>query len=260
MFLCCSKDPSVGILAGPDKIITVKIAKITQTSPDTKIFRFALPDKSKKLGLPVCQHIRIVADIDGSEVFHSYTPIAVDTKGFFDCVIKIYPEGRLTQYLDQKSVGDSVNIYGPVGKLSYKKGNFVKTDDGSVVAAKPKSIAMVAGGSGITPMYQIMQFIADNKLSINCQLLFSNKTESDILIQNELDNIAKHGNMEVQHTLTRHQGEPPKRMKCGRVNSDMMKSVFRQPDLILACGPPQFNKAVKEAAGEAFPQIKVHVM
>lgn len=260
MFSWFKKNSNPVALKGQDHVFNVKIASITQTSPDTKIFRFELPDPNSELGLPVCQHIRIVTDIDGKKIFHSYTPIKVDTKGFFECVIKIYPEGRITQFLDKKVVGDSVKIYGPVGKLKYEKPNFLSAISGDVVSSDPKSVAMIAGGSGITPMYQIMQYITDNNLSIKCNLLYSNKTVSDILIREELTKMAENNSMSVTHTLTRHEGDAPQGMKVGRVNADMMKAVFDAPDLIFICGPQPFNKTVKEAAAEVFSGVAVHVM
>ena len=52
---------------------------------------------------------------------------------------------------------------------------------------------MVAGGTGITPLYQIIQYITENELqtSANLTLLFANRTEDDILLYNELKEYEK---------------------------------------------------------------------
>lgn len=52
---------------------------------------------------------------------------------------------------------------------------------------------MVAGGTGITPLYQIIQYITENELaeSPNLTLLFANRSEDDILLENELKEFAE---------------------------------------------------------------------
>lgn len=52
---------------------------------------------------------------------------------------------------------------------------------------------MVAGGTGITPLYQVIQYITENQLesSPNLTLLFANRTEDDILLYNELKEYEK---------------------------------------------------------------------
>lgn len=43
---------------------------------------------------------------------------------------------------------------------------------------------MVAGGTGITPLYQIIQAISNNKDTVRLTLLYLNRTEDDILLEN----------------------------------------------------------------------------
>jgi NAD(P)H-flavin reductase len=51
---------------------------------------------------------------------------------------------------------------------------------------------LIGGGTGITPLYQIIQFISDVEVPLGkgpkITLLFANKTESDILLKGELEN------------------------------------------------------------------------
>ena len=51
-----------------------------------------------------------------------------------------------------------------------------------------QKIFFVAGGSGITPIYQTIQEIAAMKAeTIELNLLFANKTEQDIVLRKELE-------------------------------------------------------------------------
>src|SRR5271163_1351782 len=53
-------------------------------------FKFSRPNDS--LGLPIGQHISIVAQIGDKEIQRSYTPISSDDdRGYFDLMIKVAP-------------------------------------------------------------------------------------------------------------------------------------------------------------------------
>ena len=59
-------------------------------SHNTAIYRFGLPHPNDSLGLPVGQHISVMAEIDGKQVVRSYTPSTLDDdKGHFDLVVKV---------------------------------------------------------------------------------------------------------------------------------------------------------------------------
>lgn len=49
---------------------------------------------------------------------------------------------------------------------------------------------MTAGGTGITPMFQLIQAACLNDDNIHITLLFGNRTENDILLKKELDEFA----------------------------------------------------------------------
>ena len=74
-----------------------------------------------------------------------------------------FPEGgKLTQYLENLSLGDSVDVRGPSGLLVYNgRGKFnIKEDKKS--AGKDvvvRQVSMIAGGTGITPMLQIIRAV-----------------------------------------------------------------------------------------------------
>lgn len=87
---------------------------------NTKRFRFALPG-SERLGLPVGQHVSFkVVDGEGRDVMRPYTPVTGDeARGHVDFVIKIYPQGRMSQHLAGLSIGDRILMRGPKGRFVY---------------------------------------------------------------------------------------------------------------------------------------------
>ncbi|XP_052550332.1 NADH-cytochrome b5 reductase 2 [Tympanuchus pallidicinctus] len=226
-----------------------------EISHDTKKFRFGLPSPDHVLGLPVGQHVYLSAKINGNLVIRAYTPVSSDeTKGYVDLIIKVYyknvnpkfPEGgKMSQYLDNMKIGDVIDFRGPNGLLVYKgPGTFLIKPDKKSEAQKKfaKHVGMIAGGTGITPMLQLIHHItSDPKDSTKCYLLFANQTEKDILLRAELEDIAKRHPDQV--TLWYTLDKPPQDWKysSGFVTADMIKAHLPSPGsetLILMCGPP----------------------
>ena len=169
-------------------------------SENTKIFRFEYPQDSSELGLPICQHLLFKAKIptkaspEGEEIIRKYTPTSsINEKGYFDVPIKIYyknthpdyPDGGVfTQYLDNLKIGDSIEVAGPSGRIVYQgKGVFKIQKETEEILKKVKNIGLIAGGTGITPCFQLFQYCSTFSEPLNISLVYANKTENDILLR-----------------------------------------------------------------------------
>lgn len=150
-------------------------------------YRFKLPAPNSIIGLPIGQHISIGANIaqeDGSskEIVRSYTPISGDHQpGYVDFLIKSYPTGNISKYMASLAVGQTIRMRGP-------KGAFVYTPN------MVRHFGMVAGGTGITPMLQVIRAIIRGRPTgdkTQVDLIYANVTESDILLREDLDSLAK---------------------------------------------------------------------
>ncbi|XP_030221914.1 NADH-cytochrome b5 reductase 2 [Gadus morhua] len=226
-----------------------------EISHDTKKFRFGLPSPTHILGLPIGQHVYLSAKVNGSLTVRAYTPVTSDEhQGYVDLVVKVYYKdshpsfpagGKMSQYLDDMAVGDAIDFRGPSGLLVYNgNGKFsIRPDKKSEPKIKTfKHIAMIAGGTGITPMLQLIRSIAaDHMDDTKCYLIFANQTEKDILLREELAEVkANHPDtLELWFTLDK----PPKdwSYSSGFVTSDMIKEHFPPASsdvLIVLCGPP----------------------
>uniref|UniRef100_A0A3P8SI11 NADH-cytochrome b5 reductase n=1 Tax=Amphiprion percula TaxID=161767 RepID=A0A3P8SI11_AMPPE len=202
---------------------------------DTKKFRFGLPSGNHILGLPVGQHVYLSAKVNGSLVVRAYTPVSSDEdQGYVDLVVKVYyknshpsfPEGgKMSQYLDRKG---QFSIR-PDKKSEPKKKKF-------------RHVAMIAGGTGITPMLQLIRRItSDPSDDTKCSLIFANQTEKDILLREELDEVKKNHPDQVKVWFTLD--KPPQDWKFGSgfVTLDMIKNHLPAPSgdvLLVLCGPP----------------------
>jgi len=225
-----------------------KLCHAEEVTHDTKKFRFKLPSNEHRLGLPVASCVVTRAPIgeNGAFVVRPYTPVTSDDeKGYFDLVVKDYPgKGTMSSYIHKLKPGDTLEVKGPIPKLPYNKN-------------MKEHIGMIAGGTGITPMYQVLREILkhpDDKTQVS--LIFANHTEKDILLKKELEELAaSHPNFRVYHVLT----TPPPNWKqgSGYVTAQMIKQQIPPPsdkNLVLVCGPPGFYAHVSGAKAPDYSQ------
>jgi len=242
-------------LEDPNVKYALKLVEKINVSHDTRKFVFALPSENHILGLPVGQHIYLSAKVDGSLVVRPYTPVTSDEDlGHMDLVIKVYfknvhprfPDGgKMSQYLENMNIGDTIDVRGPSGLLVYKgQGEFgIKPDKkSSAKSVKTKKVSMIAGGTGITPMLQLITDVFRNPEDhTSLALLFANQSEDDILVREELEAIQQKypDRFKLWYTVDR-----PKEgwtYGSGFVNDTMIKEHLFEPsedNLVLMCGPP----------------------
>lgn len=243
----------------PKKYIALTLIKIEKVTHDTRRFTFALPTSKHILGLPIGQHITLkFTNAEGKDVIRTYTPVTGDeVLGHVTFCIKIYfagvhprfPKGgQMSQHLESLNVGDKMLMRGPKGHMIYSHKQFTvlhprRPDQ----TRKVKHLGMIAGGTGITPMLQVITAIIrdEHDTTTTMALLFANQTEEDILLREELDGLArKHPHrFRVAYTLDR----PGKDWAgfSGFVNDEMIKAALPMPGdgvQILLCGPPPMLK------------------
>ena len=89
-----------------------------------------------------------------------------------------YEKGNISRHVSLLKIGDKLKIKGPRGK-------FVYTSDLS------RELGMIAGGTGITPMLQIIRAALKNPADkTKISLIYANVNPEDILLKAELDELA----------------------------------------------------------------------
>ncbi|CAO3642414.1 unnamed protein product [Cunninghamella blakesleeana] len=213
-----------------------KLAEVHPINHDTSLFRFKLDGPTDVSGLHVasCVITRYpITKKDGTPGFiiRPYTPTSTEeTQGHVDFVIKQYPTGKMSKHIHNLKIGDELEIKGPIPKYNWDE--------------KPvKNVGMIAGGTGITPMLQVIRRVFDSASThkdTKITLIFGNQTEEDILLKEELDGYAKQfpDRFKVVYALDR----PPTEWEGikGYVTKDDIVKHLPAPDkdtIIFACGP-----------------------
>jgi nitrate reductase (NAD(P)H) len=233
----------------------------TPVSWDTRIFTFKLDHDEQTLGLPTGQHlmIRLRDPVTREAIIRSYTPVSQTTqKGFVDVLIKIYADsherigGKMTKALDAIPVGHTVDFKGPIGKFEYL-GRGLCAVNGK--ERKVKQLYMICGGSGITPIFQVLRAVMQDKDdATHCTVLNGNRLVEDILCRDDLDAFARENRDKCKLLYTLTQGPEDWEGLRGRIGPQLLQEHCRNQgegeSLVLICGPEALEKSTHKALNE----------
>lgn len=109
-----------------------------------------------------------------------------------------------------------------------------------------RSIGLIAGGSGITPVLQVSEALLATQANVKIGILYANQTEGDILCRDELNRLERDHptRIKVWYTLDRPPTEGWK-YSSGFINEEMVKEHLPKASehtVTFMCGPPPMIK------------------
>ncbi|KAH8105938.1 ferredoxin reductase-like C-terminal NADP-linked domain-containing protein [Cristinia sonorae] len=121
-------------------------ASIPCSNPETRLVTLAVPRQS----LPDIQEASfspiwsVFIKDDDIQVERPYTPLeGIDDQGNLKFWIKRYPKGEVGRWIHSKTIGEQIEIRGPLKTWVWQE-------------EKWDEVVMVSGGTGITPFYQLL--------------------------------------------------------------------------------------------------------
>ncbi|OJT12411.1 Nitrate reductase [NADH] 1 [Trametes pubescens] len=232
-----------GLTLQPDAFTAVRFVKRADISNDSRLYTFELPRQSDgspgRLGLPVGQHVQISLHFKDQAVQRSYTPIRpvlpAEEDGTFDLLVKTYLPAEGEAF---SPGGEEIDIRGPSGGICYLGRGDFKIQDTIFHFDK---INLIAGGSGLTPHWQLIHAIlSDPEDKTLISLLDSNKTYDDIWMRNTLQQYSQEHStsFKLWHVLT----SPPEgwQYSSGKVRKTILEERLYPYGTAVAtfvCGP-----------------------
>lgn len=227
------------LTGGDQGFIGLVLDKVEIVNHNVKKLRFKLPEEDQVSGLKVASAIltKYKGPEDKKATMRPYTPVSDESeKGYLDLLIKKYPGGPMSTHLHDMREGQTLEVKGPLPKYAWEEN-------------KHDHVALIAGGTGIAPMYQLARGIFNNpKDKTKVTLIFGNVTEDDILLKKEFE--------ELENTYPQRfrafyvLNNPPKTWAGGKgfIDKDLLKTVLPEPKSenikIFVCGPPGLYKAI----------------
>ena len=203
---------------------TVKILDIAEITHDV---RRLTVEKPEGYAFTPGQATDVAIDRDGwRDQQRPFTFTALNADPTLEFVIKVYDDhDGVTKRIGDLKKGDALLIDEPWGAIQYKGPG-----------------CFIAGGAGLTPFIAILRDLkAKGELAGN-RLIFSNKTERDVILRDELEGAP---GLETLFTVTHEDASPLAR---GRIDADFLKAhvgAFDQPFYV--CGPDKMVEDVSEA-------------
>lgn len=228
-----------------DQFQSLELIERTKVSPTASVLRFALPDKAQPLNLSTCACILAHALIGGEDVVRPYTPISTNALiGCFDLLVKDYgDDAKMSNELcSRMKIGDMID---------FKHIEFNVKIQAPFV--RPKTICMLVGGTGITPMIQALHAIlgdpdSNDKKTI---MLYGSQSSNHILGTEMLDKWTKEypDQLIVEHVLSEEPEGSGWTGMTGYIDRDKIEKSFpaasvKEDVLILVCGPPPMYSAL----------------
>jgi len=200
----------------------VKILKTEKVTHDVKRFQVQKPE-----GYSFTPGQATEASINTPELKDEKRPFTITSlndEAELEFTIKIYKErDSVTKALDELKVGDEIIIHDVWGAIHYKGPG-----------------VFIAGGAGVTPFIAIFrQLYKNNKIEGN-RLIFSNKTEKDIILKDEFEKML---GSNFYNTLTREKSD---KYDNRRIDESFLKEQVKDFNQnFYVCGPDKFVQDIQ---------------
>lgn len=184
-----------------------------------------------------CSFVYIYSDV-GKRTRRPYTYLKTGRVPL-EFLIKIYNTDGVSKYIDSLEEGDDVFITFPLQKMEYMPGMF-------------KSVLIIAGGTGITPMLQVLNAEGENGGKTHFTLLFCNTTREDIIGMSEID--VHRDIVTVTHIISNLDAEEEDVVR-GRINTSIIGKASRRQndrkfDFVFVCGK---SGMLRDVCGDKAP-------
>ncbi|KAK4495511.1 hypothetical protein PRZ48_013843 [Zasmidium cellare] len=264
LLLDSSSNAPTKTLNFPSSMLFSKQLTVTNTEQinhDTKRITFQLPGGDREIsGVPagaavLTQHTPTNAWFP---VLRPYTPISdPDQRGVLQLLVKQYPNGRASTHMHSLLPGDTLSIRGPIPGYTW------------TTPKEPRSVLLVAGGAGITPIYSLAKGILSTSTDeTRIQLLWGVNGTRDIVLRKELEELEQRypGRLQVTYCVSGPEAKPEapslgdeRKWRKGYIDAGVLKEAIARCEArqwgdekgtkVFLCGPPAMEKAIGGRGG-----------
>jgi len=200
------------------------------------------------------QHLTVKVNIKDEILYRTFSISSIpNTDNFLTLTIKRIKGGKVTNFLAENlKVGDSLEVTAPSGQF------FLNPEP-----ANQKHYLMIAGGSGITPIYSMIGTVLKFEPKSKITLLYANRNANSIIFNEKFEKWTKDfpDQLEVKHFLSEEQN--PKNAIKGYITKVSLEELINQHsktklDFYL-CGPEMMtNKLIEDLMYLGIPTEKIH--
>ncbi|KZL73019.1 NADH-cytochrome B5 (oxidoreductase NAD-binding domain-containing protein) [Colletotrichum tofieldiae] len=225
--------------AGP-AFVSLPLESSEEVNHNTKRLRFKLPQREAVSGLSLTSAVLTMSWPEGRwlPVARPYTPIQpLDDTGYLELMVKKYPDGKQSTHLHSLTPGQKLLFALAIKGHQWKPNSY-------------PHVTLIAGGAGITPIYQLAQGILRNpedKTAVT--LIFGVNSDQDVLLKKELEQFEKEfpGRFKAVYTVSNPLPNSP--FRKGYVTKGLLQELGAVPEKgaetkVFVCGPPAMEAAL----------------
>lgn len=205
-----------------------KLNVVEKEQLNHNVIRIVLESPHKLPTMPVHAHLYIYND---KGEYKPYSPLRACEKKI-ELAVKVYEYGNISRFIGKLNIGDNVVVSEYISKLQYK-------------INEHKNVLMLAGGTGITPIYQTLNYALQHKDNMaRFQLLFFNSTRNDIFLERELKELSELKGLNclnIRLITTDALEISDELLVRAEIKHSIIKNVY---DYVYVSGPPGFCQTV----------------
>lgn len=204
-------------------MIPATVVAIRQGTPTVKVFTLDTGDQ--QMQYQPGQWLDFYVEVDGTVGVGGYSMTSSPlTVGSVELAIKQSEMNPVTRHLHEHArIGDRVALDGGQGDCYYEAG-------------MARSLVLIAGGIGITPIMSIVRYAAAATPDVPATLLYAATSPEELLFRDELESIAaRNPRIRCEFFVTRGESGP---LRGGHVDEDALRSVLDPEAVYFVCGPP----------------------
>lgn len=220
----------------------LQVAAVERTTADTVSISFNLNDNQAHFNqFEHGQYLTFELEVNGETLRRSYSVSSSHLLNeHLTIAVKEVAGGKVSTYLNREvKAGDTLKTLPAQGSFCISK-----------LAEAPKSLVLIAGGSGITP---ILSLIKENAPHIPVHLIYGNRDEASIIYKKEIEELAAlYTNFTVTHVLENGGNGAEK----GMLDTKNFQRILSESPLneaeatFFVCGPTPMMQAVQTGLQE----------
>lgn len=201
---------------------------------ETETARTFTIETNRKISFKAGQYIPVTVEVNGRRLTRYYSISSAPSEGLLQITIKRQKDGLVSNFMhDHLSLGSVI-------ELGEAKGEFVLTEN------LPEKLLLIAGGSGITPIYSILKTLSKMGYTGEATLLYFSRSKEDVIFHEAIQNLEKNNSFLKTHfILTDIESNG---FQFGFLSEKMLKTLV--PDFELRttylCGPKSLQDSVKD--------------
>lgn len=227
-----------------------RVTQVYQETPRAVTIEFELLE-GFRFSYRSGQYVGLSLAIGGTLFQRCYSLSSSPDENRYAVTVQKVFHGRVSTYLkDSLKVGDQLYVSDPAG-------DFVLPHD----HPEEQRYVMVAGGSGIAPIYSLIKDLLGKNPDIEIQLLYFSRSQEQCIFRRELERLAKtHEGLRVQFHFTRKEGgyhDPAQRL-----TGEGIMALVSDPasTLFYVCGPNSLVKSCMEGLhGAGVPETRIRI-